>query len=223
MENRIHHMYNLIILDESGSMESIRQPTINGFNEVVDTLRSNEKNYPDQEHFISVVSFNSQSIKTLLWNTPVSKLEKIDDSNYAPNAMTPLYDALGVSLKRMEGAVPKEGVTYNVLVTIFTDGQENASKEFSASNIKEMIETLKNGPWTFTYIGANHDVIVGARDIGIENSMLYQVNEESMKEMFRKEKYARERMSKLYSIQATSKDNFKMTDNFYDEDENPEA
>lgn len=51
MENK-HKVFNLIILDESGSMQSIKQATINGFNEVVQTVRGVEKQFPEQEHYI---------------------------------------------------------------------------------------------------------------------------------------------------------------------------
>ena len=66
MSNR-HQVHNLIILDESGSMESIKQPTIEGFNEIVQTIKGIEKQFPEQEHFISLMSFNSLGRKTHLW------------------------------------------------------------------------------------------------------------------------------------------------------------
>jgi hypothetical protein len=57
MENK-HQVHNLIILDESGSMLSIKNSIIEGFNEVVQTIHGIEKQYPEQEHFISFISFN---------------------------------------------------------------------------------------------------------------------------------------------------------------------
>jgi len=57
MENR-HKVYNLIVLDESGSMEEIKNETISGFNEIVQTVKGAEQDFPEQEHFISFITFN---------------------------------------------------------------------------------------------------------------------------------------------------------------------
>lgn len=89
-----HQAHNLIVLDESGSMVSIKEATIRGFNEIVQTIRAVEKQFPGQEHFISFVSFNSLATKTHLWCEPVAQLQALDDSSYEPAASTPLFDAL---------------------------------------------------------------------------------------------------------------------------------
>ena len=57
--NKKHQVHNLIILDESGSMESIKKPIIQGFNEIVQTVKGIAKEYPEQDHFISLISFNT--------------------------------------------------------------------------------------------------------------------------------------------------------------------
>ena len=64
MEKR-HQVHNLIILDESGSMECIKRTIIQGFNELVQTIKGIEKQFPEQEHFISFVSFNGLGIKQI--------------------------------------------------------------------------------------------------------------------------------------------------------------
>ena len=185
-----HKVHNLIILDESGSMESIKKTIIQGFNEIVQTVKGIEKEFPEQEHFISLVSFNGLGHKTLHFADPVSKLEMIDDSKYQPDATTPLYDAIGFSCAKLRNVLGNS-TDYNVLVTILTDGEENASTEYSGIAIKILIEELKNNNWTFTYIGADHDVEKFAVSISIENTMMFDKNEASMKDMFIKEKNAR--------------------------------
>ena len=86
-----HQVHNLVILDESGSMESIKKTIIQGFNEIVQTVKGIAKEYPEQEHFISLVTFNGIGNKILHYIDPVEKLELIDDSRYKPDASTPLY------------------------------------------------------------------------------------------------------------------------------------
>ncbi|MEO6682122.1 MAG: hypothetical protein ABIN48_04790 [Ginsengibacter sp.] len=80
---------------------------------------------------------------------------------------------------------------YNVLVTILTDGAENASKEYSGTTIKTLVEELKLQNWTFTYIGADHDVEKMASSMSIANTMTFEKNENDMKKMFSLEKEAR--------------------------------
>jgi hypothetical protein len=64
------NIYNLIILDESGSMESIKPFIISGFNELVQGTKKIQEESPEQQHLISLVSFNTGGIKYLLWNEP---------------------------------------------------------------------------------------------------------------------------------------------------------
>jgi len=193
-----HKVYNLIILDESGSMQSIKKATISGFNEVVQTVKGVEAEFPNQEHIISLVSFNGLGIKTLLFNELVSKLDEIDETMYQPASMTPLYDAMGFSMTKLKAEV-EQYKDYNVLVTILTDGEENSSKEYNGKGIKELIDELKLNNWTFTYIGANHDVDKFAKTISITNTMSFQATESGMKKMFAKEKHARKMFSEKLS------------------------
>ena len=192
--NTKHQVHNLIILDESGSMESIKRTIIEGFNEIVQTVKGIAKEYPEQEHFISLISFNGLGQKLLHFIDPIEKLELIDDLRYKPEASTPLFDAMGFSFAKL-GRVLENVKDHNVLVTIMTDGEENASKEYSGLAIKKRIEELKKDRWTFTYIGADHDVERFAMSISITNTLQFQKNEEDMRDMFAKEKSARVKYS----------------------------
>lgn len=74
-----HPVHNLIILDESGSMESIKATIIQGFNEVVQTIKGIEQQFPEQEHFISFVSFNGLVQKMHPFIDPAGKLVQINE------------------------------------------------------------------------------------------------------------------------------------------------
>ena len=196
MENK-HKVYNLIILDESGSMGSIKKTIINGFNEVVQTIKSVALQYPEQEQTITFVSFNSSGIKKMNENSKIELLNQIDDRSYTPNGGTPLFDAMAASFFNLNWIIEKENPkNYNVLVTILTDGEENASKEHNAQSIKEKIEQLRLNRWTFTYIGANHDVDVFASRISITNVMKFETNEDDIQRMFMRDHNARMNYSK---------------------------
>jgi len=207
-----HKVHNLIILDESGSMESIKKTIIQGFNEIVQTVKGIEKEFPEQEHFISLVTFNGLGNKILHFIDPASRLEQIDEKRYQPNASTPLYDAMGFSFAKLRQVV--ENLTdYNVLVTILTDGEENASKEFTGIAIKKLIEELKLNRWTFTYIGADHDVEKFAASISITNTIHFQKNEANMKAMFARESNSRANYSQKIREKKDT------TDDFYKDDD----
>ncbi len=208
-------VYNLIILDESGSMESIKAPIITGFNEVVQTIKSTEAQFPEQEHYISLVSFNGMGIKTIHNRDRAANLQQINATSYQPNAATPLYDAIGQGVLTLENSIANQ-VGCHVLVTILTDGEENASKEFKHAQIKSLIEQQKAKGWTFTYIGANHDVEKVAISLSIQNSLHFNANAEETMQMFEKEKQARMMYSKKIN------ENRDVSKNYYDNTDNNE-
>jgi hypothetical protein len=204
-------VYNLVILDESGSMESIKQATISGFNEIVQTIKGIEIKFPEQQHFISLVTFNGFGVKTLLDKTLVASLHQIDPNTYHPDSMTPLYDAIALSVLKLK--IDLAGIeNLNVLVTILTDGEENASKEFNHSQVNNIIREQKNQGWTFTYIGANHDVEKIAHSISITNTLRFEADAALMKHTFVKESESRI----LYSQKI--KDKKDTQNDFYEED-----
>ncbi len=201
MQN-VHKVYNLIILDESGSMQSIKASVISGFNEIVQTIVGAEQQHSEQEHFISLVSFNGLGIKTILDKEKPAQLKTLDANTYRPDASTPLYDAMGLAINHLRATIDPQ-TTHNVLVTVITDGEENASKEYTGKAIKALVEELKQKQWTFTYIGANQDVEQVAKSLSIENKLAFNSNVEETRQMFAQESAHRK---VFYSRLASKKD-----------------
>jgi hypothetical protein len=180
-----HRIFNLIILDESGSMSSIQEETMEGLKSVFSSIREGMERFPDQDHSISLLSFSSDRMKEILWNEPVHKIPDNFTKKYCPQGGTPLYDAIGYGLTKLRktvGALSADG--YNVLVTILTDGEENASEEFSYSQIKSMIEEFEKGPWTFAFIGASLNAYEVARSLSIRNAMNYEASSDGIAQLF---------------------------------------
>lgn len=188
METR--KIYNLIILDESGSMYTIKKQAINGFNETVQTIKAAQAKHEEQEHFVSLVTFNSEAIRTVYDKVAVSEIGVLDEQTYLPNCCTPLYDAMGISLSALKYSVGKKDT---VLVTIITDGEENSSSEFTGQGVKTLVEELKGKGWVFTYIGTNQDVEKVAATISVTNVMSFDYSEQGTCQMFKKESRARSR------------------------------
>jgi hypothetical protein len=215
--NNKHKVYNLIILDESGSMQSIKKTIINGFNEVVKTIKSVALEYPEQEHTITLMSFNEVRLNKILENMPISHLNEINENSYLPDSNTPLFDAMGHGILNLSRIIEKDNPpTYNVLVTILTDGEENASKEFNSTYIKSLVESCKEKNWTFTYIGANHDVKSFAARLSISNVMKFEMSEEDMQRIFNQDRDARMNYSRKIRMNEDTRDN-------YFEDNKPEV
>ncbi len=192
MKPSITKVYNLIILDESGSMESIKQGTIDGFNELMQSIKHSMKENPEISQYVNFFSFNGAGIKEQLPLSNAENLRYLSDARYKPDHMTPLYDAIGYSVNKLRGALEKE-TGYSVLVTILTDGEENASKEYSFEAIGSLINDLRTKGWVFTYIGANHDVQATAISLNINNHLHFQATEEETKLMFEKNTSSRQR------------------------------
>jgi hypothetical protein len=133
-------VYNVIIMDRSGSMWDIQKPAIQGYNEVLGGIKADAKTYAGtQEHFMTLVLFDSTSIDNVYWNEDPAKAAILTRDTYVPGACTPLYDAMGRTLTRLEKEL-KGDTNHSVVVTIITDGYENDSHEYSLSAIKALVE-----------------------------------------------------------------------------------
>lgn len=205
-------VFNLIILDESGSMSSIERQAIDGVNETVQTIRAVQKKHPEQEHFLTLVSFNSDAVKTIYDKTQAEKVEDLSEKQYQPSCGTPLYDAMGNALTNLRKSVAEDDV---ILVTVITDGYENASHEYNGAAIKSLVESLKAKGWIFTYIGANQDVEKVAATISINNTLSFSANVEGTRAMFATEKKARTR---LFDRLADNIAPCAMFDDYFDDD-----
>lgn len=184
-ENRVH---NLIILDESGSMQSIYHEALTGVNETLQTIRSAQNKYPEQKQFVTLVTFDSDHFNRIYHSTSAPEAKEICEDQYRPNAATPLYDAMGKSINELRPHVEKDDL---VLVTIITDGYENASEEYDNVAIKKLVEEMRKKGWVFTYIGANQDVEKVAMSISINNHLSFCSDSQGTKMMFEKERKSR--------------------------------
>lgn len=184
-------VHNVIIMDRSGSMESIKMAAIGGYNELLNGVKAAKEKFADtQLQLLSLVLFDSNSIDTVYWDTDPEAARKLDTNSYVPGACTPLFDAIGVTLNRLQKETADDP-TATILVTIITDGYENSSVQFSGASIRSLIEELTKMGWVFAYMGTDHDVSMVTRDLAIKNSMSFDKSDAGTAQAWEKELYAR--------------------------------
>ncbi|MDE6296245.1 MAG: VWA domain-containing protein [Muribaculaceae bacterium] len=182
-------VFNLIILDESGSMGGMRNQTISGCNETLNTIRHSAKEHADHlNNLVSIYAFQDGGpVKSryIVKNSKADAVKDITARDYQPYGSTPLLDAIGSTLTELKTiAATHEDSTG--IVTIMTDGYENSSSRYNWQQVASLIAGLREIGWTINLIGANIDVDAMASRLSIdaENSMAYTQTEEGTRDMW---------------------------------------
>ena len=151
------------ILDKSGSMASLTDDTIGGFNSLIKKQKDEEG-----ECLVTTVLFNS-NIEILHNRVPLKDVKDITTKDYQAMGCTALLDAIGVSIDKIKNEhanTPKEKRPDKVLFAIITDGAENSSKEYNIKQVKNSVTTCQELlGWEFIFLGANIDAIETASHI----------------------------------------------------------
>lgn len=156
----------VFILDRSGSMHGLEKDTIGGFNSVLER----NKALPGDANITTILFDHRFTI--LHDRQPIRSVAPITERDYSPAGMTALLDAVGQAICKIDNVMAYTAEDYRagkVQFVIITDGLENASKEYSAQRVKQMIRDRqdKDG-WDFLFLGANLDAIAVAEDMGIQ-------------------------------------------------------
>lgn len=166
-----------IVLDRSGSMETIARDTIGGFNTF---LKTNQE--ASGQCTLTMVQFDSRSIDTVIVNTPIFEAKPLTDETFQPRANTPLYDAIGKTICEtgnfLQG-MPEANRPAKVIFVIITDGLENASHRYTHKEIQDRIKHQQDVyQWQFVFLGANIDSqqVAGSVSILRTHTMNYASN-----------------------------------------------
>ena len=191
-------VFNTIIVDESGSMCVIERQALAGINETIETVKKMQQLHPDMEQRISLLTFDSGHKTFKYDNVKADNVNTLSARDYNPRGGTPLYDAIGISIAKLNAQTSEKD---NVLVTIITDGEENCSEEYNLHMVKTLISKMKKQGWTFTLIGTdNLDVEGMAGSMNIDNHLAFTQDEEGTRMMFARENRARMRYNESVSI-----------------------
>ena len=149
-------LYCALVIDESGSMSPLRQATIDGANA---WLADQRKDGPDD--LLTLVLFDAPQdptkprVRVLYDGVPLKEVVDLTSDNYCPDGGTPLYDAIGSTISRIEG--DPRSADRTVVLVVMTDGLENASVEYTHEAIAARVEQKERDGWTIMYLGANQD------------------------------------------------------------------
>ena len=185
-----------VLLDETGSMESCRDAAIQGFN----AWLGEQQRLPTQERpategcswgvaphaatpaaTLTLVKFSERPdlpvCRLVCEDVPLAAVRPLTRKTYTPDGGTPLLDAVGRTIKWMDRLKPQPS---RILVVILTDGEENASKEFTRQQVQDLIRSREaTGCWTFVYLAANQDAWAAGEALGIApgNRAAFEVRE----------------------------------------------
>lgn len=155
----------VFILDRSGSMGGLEADTIGGFNSLVEKQRKETG-----EALVSTVLFDNET-EVIHDRVPLESVVPMTDRDYYVRGCTALLDAVGGAIHHI-GNVHKyaraEDVPEHTLFVITTDGMENASRRYTAPQVKKMVKRQQEKyGWEFLFLGANIDAVETAAHFGI--------------------------------------------------------
>jgi uncharacterized protein YegL len=159
-------------LDRSGSMGHLVDSTVSGFNEWLETIRTDAKKGGNTS--VTLFTFGGNDVKCEFSLLDPQKIRPLSRGVYKPKGNTPMYDGIGRLLDELE-EYDIEDTDTGFLVIIISDGYENASRIWNRNSIAARINNLKaTGRWTFAYVGANQDVFEVQKDLGIKNVLPWE-------------------------------------------------
>lgn len=169
MKKEVTEMF--FILDRSGSMSTIKEQAIKGFNEFL----KEQKQLKDEANLTTVLFDDEYDI--LCEGTDVQEVDNMDTNTYVPRGTTALYDAMGKTISDFlikYKSKRKKNRPSKVIFAILTDGLENASEEYDQKKVFDLIKKVKKKyDWKFLFLAANQDAIATGSKLGIDKKFCH--------------------------------------------------
>lgn len=160
------YIHVCFIIDESGSMYYSTNDVIGGFKSTIEE----QKKEKEGKCTVSLFKFNND-VNEVYLGKDVSEINEID---YTAHGCTAMNDGIGTAIDKVGkwlSDMKEEDRPSKNLIIIMTDGQENASKEYSFDRIKEMIKHQEEKyNWTFMYMGTDITSMEDVKKLGIKMS-----------------------------------------------------
>lgn len=151
----------IVITDRSGSMQSIRDDVIGGYNRFIEEQQKIKGNAR-----VTYIQFDDQ-YDEVYSGKDIQNVPTLTRETFAPRGNTALLDAIGKTLEKQVFRILGDKWADKVIVVIITDGQENASREYTREKVRQLTRNAEEAGWKFIYQGANQDSFSVSRDLGI--------------------------------------------------------
>lgn len=190
----------IFVLDDSGSMQSCRASTISGYNEYLQLQKEDAKK-TGIPTFVSLYKFDGRNVNCVFSRASVESVEGLTEKTYNPQGTTNLYDAIGGVMMQINTqlAANKKADRDSIIITILTDGAENASYTFDNTNIKQMVEKAEGKNWGFMFLGANINAFAAGSSLGFGVNNTMQYDTASMSNTIRSASAMTSRMKMAYA------------------------
>lgn len=154
------------ILDRSGSMQPMQEPAVAAFNDFV----KSQLDVPGDAR-LTLVQFDD-AYEVPVSAKPIQNVPQLTAATYTPRGSTALLDAIGRTIKETDhriSALPDTEKPGKVILAIFTDGEENASREYTSKHISDLIRLYRDQKgWEFLFLAANQDAIASASSMHMD-------------------------------------------------------
>lgn len=159
----------VLVLDETGSMSIREGETVQTFNNYIEQMKKEKVNCD-----FTLIFFNTEKTEKRYVKAALKDVKPLTEETYNPNACTPLYDAVGKAAMEL-------GNSKDALFIIITDGEENASKEFTKERVKKLIEEKEKTGWRFIFLGCGIDAMESGVSMGIPAAQTISVDPADMR------------------------------------------
>ena len=169
------------VLDESASMTRATIETVEGFNEYIAALKEDPSST-----ILYLVTFNSRRRSVAYDFENLREISDLDVLGYMPEGNTPLLDAVGTTIESTGNYISRSRLEDpHVIVTILTDGMENASHVFTEKDVSKLIAEKEKDGWSFTYLGAGPATWEQGRGMGMRRRNMSEFDPSNPKKAFK--------------------------------------
>jgi hypothetical protein len=162
------------ILDRSGSMQPMQEPAVAAFNDFI----KSQLDVPGDAR-LTLIQFDD-AYEVPVSAKPIQDVPQLTAATYTPRGSTALLDAIGRTIKETDrriSALPEDEKPGKVILAIFTDGEENASQEYTIKHIGDLIRLYRDQKgWEFLFLAANQDAIASGTAMRMDASLSANVS-----------------------------------------------
>ena len=160
MTDKNHTTLLALVVDRSGSMESIRSDMEGG----IRALIAEQAKQPGT-CLVTMAQFDTE-YEILFHAMPAPE---VTGYSLIPRGGTALLDAIGRTIVEVKDwlAAAADGCPEHVMFAVVTDGLENSSREWTRYQVMAAVKERSDAGWHFTFLGANQDAIQEGGNIGV--------------------------------------------------------